>query len=175
MPGPGAAIAAAALLALAVAALVASQSDPACRRQAVGWAVIGMLACLVKITLLQQSLLSTEGLLAAPHSGHGGGSDLDDEQAAANPTDFLLILMPVFNDQGPQGVVEVFQRPGARPATQRGYLKFLEQTCELAGDYLRSRRLRRATLRSSAASSASSASPREGSRGTRMVRRSGGR
>ncbi len=92
--------------------------------------------------LLLQSIKSPEGMLVSPHSGHSGGTDIDDEQAAANPTDFLLILMPVFNDQGPQGVVEVFQRPGARPATQRGYLKFLEQTCELAGDYLRARRLR---------------------------------
>ena len=92
--------------------------------------------------LLLQSINSREGLLVAPHSGHAGGSDQEDEQAAANPTDYLLVLMPVFNDQGPQGVVEVFQRPGARPATQRGYLKFLEQTCELAGDYLRARRLR---------------------------------
>src|SRR5690606_35771317 len=33
--------------------------------------------------LLQQSLTSSEGMLAAPHSGHAGGSDLDDEHAAA--------------------------------------------------------------------------------------------
>ena len=46
------------------------------------------------------------------------------------------MLAPVYNDQGPQGVVEVFQRPGARIATQRGYLRFLLQVCEFAGDYL---------------------------------------
>ena len=55
---------------------------------------------------------------------------------------FLLVLAPVYNDQGPQGVVEVFQRPGARMATQRGYLRFLLQICEFAGDYLKGRRLR---------------------------------
>jgi len=43
------------LLALTVAALVAWQSAPDCRRQAVGWAFAGMLACLVKIALLQQA------------------------------------------------------------------------------------------------------------------------
>ena len=97
--------------------------------------------------LLHKTLESDEGLLVAPHSGHSVGSenlvsDKQDEHAAANPTDFLLVLMPVFNDQGPQGVVEVFQRPGSRPNTQRGYLRFLQQTCDIAGEYLRGRRLR---------------------------------
>lgn len=92
--------------------------------------------------LLRHTLSTTEGLLVAPHSGHAGGSDSEDEHAPANPTDFLLVMVPVFNDQGPQAVVEVFQRAGSRPATQRGYLRFLQQTCDLAGDYLRSRRLR---------------------------------
>ncbi|CAN0348051.1 unnamed protein product, partial [Ectocarpus sp. 4 AP-2014] len=45
------------------------------------------------------------------------------------------------NDQGAQGVVEVFQRSGGRPQVQQGYLRFLLQVCTLAGDYLRSRRL----------------------------------
>ena len=91
--------------------------------------------------LLQQVIENGEGALVAPHSGTGDATD-GDPTAAANPTDHLLVLAPVSNDQGPQGVVEVFQRTGSRPATQRGYLRFLLQTCELAGDYLRSRRLR---------------------------------
>jgi len=91
--------------------------------------------------LLHQVLEGTEGALVAPHSGHAGESD-DDESTAANPTEFLLVLGPIHNDQGAQGVVEVFQRPGARAATQRGYLRFLLQACELASDFLRGRRLR---------------------------------
>ena len=80
----------------------------------------------------------TEGALISPHSGTGDAAE-NDPEAAANPTDFLLVLAPVYNDQGPQGVVEVFQRPGARIATQRGYLRFLLQICEFAGDYLKGR------------------------------------
>lgn len=91
--------------------------------------------------LLRHVMESAEGTLVAPHSGAGEATD-NDENAAANPTDFLLVLAPVQNDQGPQGVVEVFQRPGARVATQRGYLRFLLQVCEFAGDFLKSRRLR---------------------------------
>ncbi len=91
--------------------------------------------------LLTRTLATGEGALVAPHSGATGGIDTDDENAAANPTDFLLVLAPVHNDQGVQGVVEVFQRPDTRHSVQQGYLKFLLQTCDLAGDYLRARRL----------------------------------
>ena len=86
--------------------------------------------------LLYQAMKSGEGTLVAPRSG----SPDDDE--AGNPTDFLLVLGPVRNDQATQGVVEVFQRPNAAPTAQRGYLKFLLQMCELASDYLKARRLR---------------------------------
>ncbi|MCI0333428.1 MAG: HlyD family efflux transporter periplasmic adaptor subunit [Planctomycetes bacterium] len=91
--------------------------------------------------LLHQVLSGSEGTLVAPHSGAGDATD-SDEDAAANPTDFLLVLAPVHNDQGPQGVVEIFQRSGARITTQRGYLRFLLQVCEFAGDFLKARRLR---------------------------------
>lgn len=90
--------------------------------------------------LLHQVMSGTDGTLVAPHSGTGDATD-NDENAAANPTDFLLVLAPVRNDQGPQGVVEIFQRSGARITTQRGYLRFLLQVCEFAGDFLKSRRL----------------------------------
>jgi hypothetical protein len=91
--------------------------------------------------LLHQVLIGADGALIAPHSGTGDATD-NDENAAANPTDFLLVLAPVLNDQGPQGVIEIFQRSGARITTQRGYLRFLLQVCEFAGDFLKGRRLR---------------------------------
>src|SRR3990172_9330722 len=90
--------------------------------------------------LLRQVMLGSEGALVAPHSGAGEVTD-SDEQAAANPTEFLLVLAPMRNDQGPQGVLEIFQRPGARITTQRGYLRFLLQVCEFAGDFLKAGRL----------------------------------
>ncbi len=60
--------------------------------------------------LLRQVMLGSEGALVAPHSGAGDATD-SDEEAAANPTEFLLVLAPMRNDQGPQGVLEIFQRP----------------------------------------------------------------
>ncbi|MEM9352524.1 MAG: HlyD family efflux transporter periplasmic adaptor subunit [Planctomycetota bacterium] len=90
--------------------------------------------------LLQQVVEKSEAALVAPHSGFGGGDD-SGEDVAANPTDHLLVLAPILTDQGVEGLVEVFQRTGARANTQRGYLKFLDQICRLAGQYLKNRRL----------------------------------
>jgi multidrug efflux pump subunit AcrA (membrane-fusion protein) len=89
--------------------------------------------------LLTQIAHRGEPMLVAPHSGTGedGG-----DAAAANPTDFLLVIAPIRTDRGVDGLVEIFQRTGARPTTQRGYLRFLVHICELAGEYLKTRRLR---------------------------------
>ncbi len=97
--------------------------------------------------LLQQVIAKGEPTLVLPHSGAGysgmgDGDEEDGEEVAANPTDFLLVLAPIASDRGVEGVVEIFQRDGARPSTQRGYLRFLEQICELAGEYVKSRRLK---------------------------------
>ncbi|MEX2140214.1 MAG: HlyD family efflux transporter periplasmic adaptor subunit [Pirellulales bacterium] len=85
--------------------------------------------------LLRKIITSGEGTLAAPHSGEG-----DDQ--TGNPTDYLLVLGPLRSDQEVQGIVEVFQRPNPRPAVERGYLRFVQQMCELAGDYLKTHSLR---------------------------------
>ncbi len=77
-----------------------------------------------------------EGMLVPPHSGFGE----DDE--AANPTDFLLVLGPLRTDLEMVGLVEIFQRSDAGANVQQGYLRFLLQMCELAADFLKSHQLR---------------------------------
>ncbi len=62
--------------------------------------------------------------------------------AAANPTDYLLVLAPLTIDGQTVALVEIFQRPGGGPSTQRGYLRFLVQMATLASDYLQRNRLR---------------------------------
>jgi multidrug efflux pump subunit AcrA (membrane-fusion protein) len=91
--------------------------------------------------LLGQIVKRGEPTLVAPHSGTGLGEEQGDE-TAANPTQYLLVVAPIRTDRGVDGLVEIFQRTGARPTTQRGYLRFLVQLCELAGEYLKTRRLR---------------------------------
>jgi hypothetical protein len=87
--------------------------------------------------LLYKVFSGGEGILVPPHAGAG-----DDDQQAANPTDFLLVLGPLRTDLEMVGVVEVFQRSDVNVATQRGYLRFLLQMCELAADFLKSHQLR---------------------------------
>lgn len=89
--------------------------------------------------LLHRVVRSGEELLVPPHSGAPG------DEEAGNPTAYLLVLAPIQDDQQTAGVVEIFQRPSSGPASQRGYLRFLNQMCEHVGDYLKGRRLRQLT------------------------------
>ncbi len=92
--------------------------------------------------LLYKVLGGGEGMLVPPHSGPGDAGPLDQDAPAANPTDFLLVLGLLKTDLETAGVVEIFQRAEAGPNTQKGYLRFLLQMCELAGDFLKSHQLR---------------------------------
>lgn len=86
--------------------------------------------------LLQQVMTSGQGRLVPPYSGSAG------EEDAGNPTAFLLVLGLLQSGEETLGMVEVFQRPGGVPNTQRGYLRFLQRMCELASDFLKTRQLR---------------------------------
>jgi multidrug resistance efflux pump len=77
-----------------------------------------------------------EPTLVAPNSGTRENNE------AGNPTEFLLVVGPLVIDQQTVGLVEIFQRPGAGPTTQRGYLRFLMQMCEIASEFLCNQRLR---------------------------------
>lgn len=91
--------------------------------------------------LLNKVLQSGDGMLVAPQSGAG------DDAEAGNPTDLLLVLGPLATGSHVRGVVEVFQRPVSAVNTQRGYLRFLLQMCELAADFLKTRELKQYTDR----------------------------
>ncbi len=78
--------------------------------------------------LLQQLADAGEPTLVSPRSGKETGE-------AGNPTEHLLVVGPIKVDRETIGLIEVLQRPGAGPATQRGYLRFVVQMCEIASDY----------------------------------------
>lgn len=86
--------------------------------------------------LLRRILRDGQPLAAPPRSG------FPDDDEAGNPTDQLLLLAPIRVEPEVVGLLEIVQRPGAGPTTQRGYLRFLVQMCELAGHFLRNHRLR---------------------------------
>ena len=91
--------------------------------------------------LLRKVITSGEGMLVAPHSGSGSPEE------GGNPTDYLLVLGPPKTANDTAGVLEIFQRPGSSTTVQRGYLRFLLQMCELASEYLKSRKLQHFTDR----------------------------
>jgi len=86
--------------------------------------------------LIDRVLDEGEAILVPAHSGSAG------KDRATNPSEFLLVLSPWSFEGESAGVVEVFQRPGASPAAQRGYLRFLTVVCELVADFHRNQQLR---------------------------------
>ena len=87
--------------------------------------------------LLRKSLTGTEPFLVPAHSGAAG-----EDGEVGNPTDFLLLFGPLRTDLETVGVVEILQRPDTGINTQKGYIRFLGQMCELAADYIKSHQLR---------------------------------
>ena len=87
--------------------------------------------------LLYHMLNSAEdGTIVLPHSGGEG------EDAAGNPTDFLIVFGMIRTELETVGIVEIFQRPDTSPTTQKGYLRFLEQMSGLATEFYKNRQLR---------------------------------
>lgn len=86
--------------------------------------------------LLKRVMRDAQPLAAPPKSG------FPDDEEAGNPSDQLLLLAPITMDREVLGLIEVLQRPGAGPTTQRGYLRFLSQMCDLAGRFQKNHRLR---------------------------------
>ena len=70
-----------------------------------------------------------------------------DPHVPANPTDSPAAVVPIetlSSEQSPTFLLEVFLEPGGGVATQRGYLRFVAQMADLAGEFLRADRLREA-------------------------------
>ena len=79
---------------------------------------------------------SGQSLIVPPYSGTADG------EQEGNPTRYLLVMAPLSHDNKVDGLIEVFQRPDTAPETQKGYLKFLQQMCDLASEWLRGQKLR---------------------------------
>ena len=101
-------------------ALLAEDSDDAIRHQ----------------RLITRAAMAGQSLLVPPYSGTTDGD------ASGNPTRYLLVLGALQHEGQNDGIIEVFQRPDTAPETQKGYLRFLEQMCELAAEWLRGQKLR---------------------------------
>ena len=86
--------------------------------------------------LIQRVANAGQSLLVPPYSGTADGD------GEGNPTQHLLVLGALQHDEQKDGLVEIFQRPDTAPETQRGYLRFLQQMCDIASEWLRGKKLR---------------------------------
>ncbi|TWU56055.1 efflux RND transporter periplasmic adaptor subunit [Rubripirellula reticaptiva] len=78
-----------------------------------------------------------------------------DSDVPANPSDVPVALAPIDCDSTAAGadmILEVFLESGGGVATQRGYLRFVAQMADLAGEFLRADQLRVLRRRQSMAS-----------------------
>jgi multidrug resistance efflux pump len=88
------------------------------------------------VKLLEYIIASNAPQLVPPASSFG------DERLGANPTRQLLVVHPMGSDNQVEGLIEIFQRADTNPATQKGYLQFLKQMCDLAAEWFKNRKLR---------------------------------
>ncbi|MGY8767357.1 MAG: HlyD family efflux transporter periplasmic adaptor subunit [Pirellulales bacterium] len=88
------------------------------------------------LRLIEEMFNGAEAQLLPPQSGGA------EENSSGNPTNSLLVVAPITTEDGVEGVIEIFQRPDSQPASQRGYLRFLEQMCGLATEWFKSRQLK---------------------------------
>lgn len=86
--------------------------------------------------LIERVARSGQSMLVPPFSGTTDG------EGESNPTRYLLVLGSLQHDERQDGLIEVFQRPDTAPDTQKGYLRFVQQMCDLAAEWLRGQTLR---------------------------------
>jgi multidrug efflux pump subunit AcrA (membrane-fusion protein) len=72
---------------------------------------------------------------------YSAGQSLGAGPAAGNPTDYLLLLVPILMNNQVSGLIEVWQDPGRHPSAVQGFLQFMVHMAELASRYMRNRLL----------------------------------
>jgi hypothetical protein len=85
--------------------------------------------------LLRRSVLNPQPIHLLPHSGMGPGEE--GKSNAGNPTDFLLLLVPILLNNEVQGFLEVWQSPDRPMNAVPGFLQFMSTMADLAARYIR--------------------------------------
>ncbi len=85
--------------------------------------------------LLRHAVNERRPLHLPPHSGVGAAAD--GRPAAGNPSDFLLLLVPILINEQSGGIVEVWQHPNRPAAATPGFLQFMALMADLAARYQR--------------------------------------
>jgi hypothetical protein len=70
------------------------------------------------------------------------GQPEGNQVAPGNPTDYILLLVPIQVENQVDGLLEVWQNPDRNPAAINGFLQFMTEMSQLASRYLRNRLMR---------------------------------
>lgn len=90
--------------------------------------------------LLRQAALEGKPAMLAPQSSFGQGDA--PELVAGNPTDLLLLVVPIIYDKQVVGLIEMLTDPRRPGSAQQGLLQFLGRMANLAAAFTRNHQLR---------------------------------
>src|SRR5262249_17789875 len=90
--------------------------------------------------LLRQTIQSGKSIYLPPNSS-GPKGDGTGATTAGNPTDYLLLLVPILLNNQVAGLIEVWQAPNRHPSAIQGFMQFLTHMAELSSRYMRHRLL----------------------------------
>ncbi len=85
--------------------------------------------------LLRTAATQPRQIHLLPHSGVGPAEE--GKPAAGNPTDHLLLLVPILNNGQVSGLIEVWQSPNRPLNAVPGFLQFMSLMADLAARYQR--------------------------------------
>ena len=70
------------------------------------------------------------------------GAAVEGVPDAGNPSDLALIIAPIVVDKQTVGLVEIAMEPTRRAATQKSTLRFVQDLCDLASQYIKNRQMK---------------------------------
>ena len=89
--------------------------------------------------LLRRAVVKPQPLHLLPHSGAGPAEE--GQAAPGNPTDHLLLLVPILLNEQVAGLIEVWQSPGRPLNAVGGFLRYMGLMADLGARYQRNQML----------------------------------
>jgi hypothetical protein len=89
--------------------------------------------------LLRRAVVKPQPVHLLPHSGAGPAEE--GQAAPGNPTDFLLLLVPILLNEQVAGLIEVWQSPGRPLNAIPGFLRYMGLMADLGSRYQRNQML----------------------------------
>jgi hypothetical protein len=90
--------------------------------------------------LLRNAMIHPGPQHLLPHSGVGQAGQ-DGKAPPGNPTNYLLLLVPILMNDGVGGLIEIWQNPNRPPQAVPGFLQYMALMADLCGRYQRNQML----------------------------------